>query len=179
MQQRRHGLPIESGDMVADHGRFVRHVFSGSGGCGSGGDSDVEDGRADERRRQGLLEASPPVDADGEGMLLAFFQAAGADQGRPRVGQHGILVRYSRPGARGGAEVEGVRFGGGEEEGRVRAGSCGIPGVVRYRFAELDVLRLRCELRWNFGRRKSPFWRRRTGGGPVVEAVHGQFGGGF
>ena len=40
----------------------------------------------------------------------------------------------------GGAEIEGVRCGGGEEEGRVGDGGRGVPGVVRDGVPELNVL---------------------------------------
>ena len=88
-------------------------------------------------------------------------------------------MRYPRLRFGSGVEVDGVRLGGREEEGRVRAGGCGIPSMVRYGFAELDALRLGCELRWDFGGPESPTRGRWACRGPVVETVHGELGGGL
>lgn len=52
-------------------------------------------------------------------MLLAFFQATRANQGGPQMGEQGVLMRYSRFGVRSRVEIDGVRFGGREEECRV------------------------------------------------------------
>ena len=144
MQQRRQVLPIKHGDSITNGSRSVRQILrtarGGTRSRHSGRDARVENRRANERRRQRPFQPPPPVNADVEEMFLALPQAARADESGPQVGEQGVLMRDADRAVPGGAEVEGVRCGGRDEEGRVGDGGRCVPGVVRDGLPEWNVL---------------------------------------